>query len=209
MIDNAQQERPAEIQRRGPRYTAVLRSRLQQGLLVAFALVIVVFWALQPGTFGTLSNFQTIFSSQAVILALAIGLMIPLIAGELDLSLASVLGLSNVLIGWLNATHGWPIWLAVVVAILTGAAIGLVNGLLVVKLHLSSIVVTLGMGTLLAWHSASRAPRSPESRPRSSPLSDFKFSDSNRRSISPCSPQSSSGTSLPTRQSVAICISSA
>jgi ribose transport system permease protein len=151
VIDNAQQELSAEIQRRGTRYTAVIRGRLEQaGLLVAFALVIVVFWALRPGTFGTLSNFQTILSSQAVILALAIGLMIPLIAGELDLSLASVLGLTNVLIGWLNATHGWPIWLAVVVAMLTGAVIGLVNGLLVVKLKLSSIVVTLGMGTLLA-----------------------------------------------------------
>src|SRR5262249_20237617 len=139
------------IQRRGPRYTTVIRGRLQQaGLLVAFALVIVVFWALRPGTFGTLSNFQTILSSQAVILALAIGLMIPLIAAELALSLASVLGLSNVRIAWVSATHGWPIWLAVVVAMLSGAAIGLVNGLLVVKLKLSSIVVTLGMGTLLA-----------------------------------------------------------
>ena len=151
MIDNAEaQELVARTQRRR-HYTAAIRMRAQQGGLVfAFAIVVVVFSALRPDTFETLSNLQTILSSQAVILTLAIAFMVPLITGELDLSLAAVMGMSNVLVGWLNVDQRWPIWLAVAGAVMAGAVIGLVNGLLVVKLKLSSIVVTLGMGTFLA-----------------------------------------------------------
>jgi len=119
------------------------------GLLGAWILIIVVFSAILPESFGTIRNFQTILSSQAVILTLAIAFMIPLVSGELDLSLAGVLGLSNLLVGYLNVVHGWPIVPAVVAAVLAGSLIGLINGLLVVGLKLDSIVVTLGMGTLL------------------------------------------------------------
>ncbi len=127
------------------------RDYLQRyGLLLAWAVVVIVFSLLRPETYGTLRNFQTIFSSQAVILTLAIGLMLPLIVGELDLSLAGVLGLSNMLVGWLNVEMGWPIGAAVLAALAAGAFVGIVNSLLVVGLKLNSIVVTLGMGTLLA-----------------------------------------------------------
>jgi len=119
------------------------------GLLGAWILIIAVFSGMLPDSFGTIRNFQTILSSQSVILTLAIAFMIPLISGELDLSLAGVLGLSNLLVGWLNVVHGWPIIPAVVAAVVAGSLIGLVNGLLVVGLKLDSIVVTLGMGTLL------------------------------------------------------------
>ncbi len=108
-----------------------------------------MFSVILPESFGTIRNFQTILSSQSVILTLAIAFMIPLIAGELDLSLAGVLGLSNVLVGWLNVVHGWPIVPSVIAAVLAGSLIGLMNGLLVVGMKLDSIVVTLGMGTLL------------------------------------------------------------
>ena len=128
----------------------VVRDYAQRfGLLGAWIIIIVVFSAILPESFGTLRNFQTILSSQAVILILAIAFMLPLISGELDLSLAGVLGLSNLLVGWLNVVHGWPILAAVAAAVAVGSFIGLINGLLVVGLKLDSIVVTLGMGTLL------------------------------------------------------------
>lgn len=119
------------------------------GLLLAWILIIVCFSAILPNSFGTARNFQTILSSQAVILTLAIAFMIPLISGHLDLSLAGVLGMSNLLVGWLNVVHGRPIIVAVGLAVLFGTFVGLINGLLVVGLKLDSIVVTLGTGTLL------------------------------------------------------------
>ena len=64
--------------------------------------------------------------------------------------MAGVLGFSLVLVGYVNVIHGWPIALAIAVALLAGLAVGAVNSLFVVVLGVDSIVVTLGMGTLLA-----------------------------------------------------------
>lgn len=120
------------------------------GLLFAWALAILVFSILRPTQFPTDNNFQTIFSSQAVLLVLAIAAIAPLIAGELDLSIAGVLGISVVLLGVLDVREGWPIGLAILVVLLIGFGVGLVNSLVVVVVGVDSIVATLGMGTLLA-----------------------------------------------------------
>jgi len=118
-------------------------------LLLAWIAVIAVFGVLRPETFLTAANFQTIFGSQAVLLILTLALIVPLTAGEFDLSVAGMLGLSLVLVGWLNVNQGWPIVLAVAAALLAGVAVGLINAFFVVGIGLESIVVTLGMGTLL------------------------------------------------------------
>ncbi len=83
------------------------------GILVAWAVVIVVFSLARPETFPTASNFQTIFGSQAVLVVLALGLLVALAAGEFDLSIAGILGISFVLVGSLNVTYGMPIGVAV------------------------------------------------------------------------------------------------
>jgi ribose transport system permease protein len=103
-----------------------------------------------PHIFLTIANFQTIFSSQAVLLILTLGLLPALAAGEYDLSAAGVLGVSLVLVGWLNVVHGWPIVPTVAVALAAGLIVGLLNALFIVVVGIDSIVVTLGMGTLLA-----------------------------------------------------------
>jgi ribose transport system permease protein len=120
------------------------------GLLVAWAVVIVVFCALSPDVFATSRNLQITLSTQSVLLILTLALLPALAAGEYDLSVAGVLGISYVLIGWLNVVHGWPIGLAIVVAMSAGVAVGAVNALLIVGVGIDSLVTTLGMGTLLA-----------------------------------------------------------
>lgn len=120
------------------------------GLLVAWAVVIVVFCILSPDVFATTRNAQIILSTQSVLLVLTLALLPALAAGEYDLSVAGVLGVSYVLIGWLNVVHGWPIVLCIVVAVAVGLLIGLVNAALIVGVGIDSLVATLGMGTLLA-----------------------------------------------------------
>ncbi|MFE5940863.1 ABC transporter permease [Streptomyces sp. NPDC056470] len=120
------------------------------GLIAAWAALVLTFSVLEPDTYATAQNFQTIFSSQAVLLVLAVAALPPLIAGELDLSIAGVMGLALVLVGFLNVEQGWPIGLAILAAVLTGAALGLINAVVVVTIGVDSIVATLGMGTLLA-----------------------------------------------------------
>jgi len=119
------------------------------GLLFALGLLIAVFSAILPTTFFTAINFQTILGSQAVLVVLTLGLLIPLTAGEFDLSIAGVLTLSTVLVGYLNVDYGWPIGLAVVTALCAGVFVALVNVFFVLVIGIESIVVTLGTGTLL------------------------------------------------------------
>ena len=118
-------------------------------LVLAWIALIALFGILRPDTFLTTSNFSTILGSQAVLLILALALLVPLSAGEFDLSVAGTLGLSLVLVGWLNVVHGWPIELAILVALLVGVAVGLANSFFIVVVGVESIIVTLGMGTLL------------------------------------------------------------
>ena len=119
------------------------------GLLVAWAIVIVVFGVLRPDTFLTGANFSTIFGSQAVLVILAIALLIPLTTGEYDLSVAGTLGMGLILTQWLSAEHGWSLGPAVCVALLAGVVVGFVNAFFIIKIGVESLIVTLGMGTLL------------------------------------------------------------
>ena len=119
------------------------------GLVVAWVVEIIIFSILLSDIFLNVRNFQTIFGSQAVLLILTLALLLPLAAGELDLSVAGVLGVSVVLVGYLNVLQGWPIGFAIAIALLAGLIIGLLHVLFIVILDLNSIVVTLGTGTIL------------------------------------------------------------
>ena len=120
------------------------------GLLVAWAAVVILFCILSPDVFATTRNLQITLSTQSVLLILTLALLPALAAGEYDLSVAGVLGVSYVLIGWLNVVHGWPILPTILVALAAGVIVGIVNALLIVGIGIESLVATLGMGTLLA-----------------------------------------------------------
>jgi ribose transport system permease protein len=132
---------------RRPRLSALLE---RFGLVAAWLVVVIVFGVLEPRTFLTQGNFATIFGSQAVLLVLTLGLLIPLTAGDYDVSIAGVLTLSAMIVATLNVNLGWPIGWAIVVALLVGAAIGCVNGCLVTFFDIDPLIVTLGMGTVLS-----------------------------------------------------------
>jgi ribose transport system permease protein len=119
------------------------------GLVIAWLAVIVVFGILRPTTFLSWANFSTIFGSQAVLVVLTLGLIVPLTAGDYDLSIAGNLTLSSMTIAVLNVYFHWPILLAVIVALLVGLLVGAVNAFLVLYFRISSLIVTLGMGTFI------------------------------------------------------------
>lgn len=126
-----------------------LRSFLDRfGILIAWLLVAIVFSILEPSSFFTTASVSTIFGSQAVLLILALALLIPLTVGEFDLSVTGSMSMANILIGFLNIQHGWPIGAAVLVALGWGFLIGVINVIFVMLFRVESIVVTLGSGTL-------------------------------------------------------------
>jgi len=118
-------------------------------LPLAWVAVIIIFGLLRPETFLSSANLSSILASQAILVVVALGLIIPLTAGDYDLSIASVVLLSASLVAILNATLGWPIWLAILVAFAGGLIVGLINGALVILIGIDSLIVTLGMGTFV------------------------------------------------------------
>ena len=118
-------------------------------LLLAWAVVIIVFGAVRPNTFLTWGNFSAILGSQAVLVVVALGLTLSLTAGDYDLSIASVLSLAGTVLAVLNARNGVPIGWAIVAALAAGAAVGFINGFFVIFFRINSMIVTLGIGTFM------------------------------------------------------------
>jgi ribose transport system permease protein len=118
-------------------------------LVLVWALTIALFGFLRPESFLTWSNFATILGSQSVIVVTALGLIIPLTAGDYDLSIASGLTFAGTLLAVLNVNYGAPIALSVLAALIAGVVIGLVNGFFVLFFRMNSLIVTMGVGTFV------------------------------------------------------------
>jgi ribose transport system permease protein len=118
-------------------------------LILAWLIMILVFSLLEPSQYFTRSNLESLFSTQAPLLLMALACIPPIIVGDLDLSVASMAGLSLVITGYLNVTLHWPISIVIVIALAVGLAVGLTNAGLVVGMGIDCIVTTLGIGTLL------------------------------------------------------------
>src|SRR5712692_8345634 len=82
---------------------------------------------------------------EVAIMALPLTLIV--VTGEIDLSVASMLGLTGVFMAELFK-HGWPIWPAMIMAVVLGSFLGAINGFLVTRVGLPSLAVTIGTLTL-------------------------------------------------------------
>ena len=118
-------------------------------LLGVWAVLFLVFSLIVPETFPTTANISNMLGSQAVLLVLALGLIVPLRAGDYDLSVASTLNLSAVVVAVLNVNQGWNIWAAVIAAILVSMVVGVVNGFIITRFDIDPFIVTLGIGTVV------------------------------------------------------------
>jgi ribose/xylose/arabinose/galactoside ABC-type transport system permease subunit len=107
-----------------------------------FAFLFAIFSATAPN-FLNAYNIMTIFQGATLNAIVASGFTVIFILGQLDLSIGAVVMLSGMLVIGLQPALGWP--LAILVAVLSGSFVGLVNGLLVVKVKINSFIVTLGM----------------------------------------------------------------
>ncbi len=127
------------------------------GLVVITVLVLIFFSVLLPNTYFTVLNFEVIATNQAPTLILALAILLPLITGEFDLSVAANFGFCELLVCGLIINQHLSWVLAIIVTVAVGAIIGIVNGLLVVVFRVNSFIATLAMTTVLAgmttWYS--------------------------------------------------------
>ena len=130
------------------------------GLVILTVLLILLFSVLLPNTFQTLLNLRSIISDKAIILLLSLGVMIPMSAGRIDLTVGYGIVLWHILAISLQTMFGLH-WIAVVLIVLAlGAIMGMLNGLLVEVAKIDSFIATLGTGTVLyalaLWHTGGR-----------------------------------------------------
>jgi ribose transport system permease protein len=130
------------------------------GLVILAVFLAVLFSFLLPNTFPTLLNLRSIVSDKAIILILSLGVMIPMSAGRIDLTVGYGIVLWHILAISLQTMFGVPWPLAVLIVLALGALMGVLNGLLVEVAKIDSFIATLGTGTVLyalaLWHSGGR-----------------------------------------------------
>jgi ribose transport system permease protein len=126
------------------------------GLFIVLIALIVLFTMLKPDTFPTPFNVRSILNNKSISAMVALAAMIPIAANRFDLSVAFVLGISQMLaVGLQNYGIPWEVVALLLLAV--GALVGLCNGILVTVVGIDSFIATLGTGTVLLginqWYS--------------------------------------------------------
>jgi rhamnose transport system permease protein len=124
------------------KYTFKIRKSWDTAIL-ALLFSVWVLASFTTDNFFSSINVSQIFSNSSEIMIMAFAMVFLIIAGEIDLSIASILALSSAMLGW-SYSHGAPIWLAIIIAMMVGTTCGFINGFLVTKLGLGSLAVTIG-----------------------------------------------------------------
>jgi ribose transport system permease protein len=138
----------------------LLRLLPTYGLVILTVGLIILFSLLLPNTFPTLLNLRSIISDKAIILLLSLGVMIPMSAGRIDLTVGYGIVLWHILAISLQTMFGLHWIVAVLIVLALGALMGMLNGLLVEVAKIDSFIATLGTGTVLyalaLWHTGGR-----------------------------------------------------
>lgn len=128
---------------------AGLRANMRQyGMLVALAFLVVLFQIWTDGTLLLPNNVSNLIQQNSYILILAMGMMIVIVAGHIDLSVGSLAAFVGALAAVLMVRHDMPWLLALLVSLLVGAVAGAWQGYFIAYLGIPSFIVTLA-GMLL------------------------------------------------------------
>jgi ribose transport system permease protein len=119
----------------------------ENGFIVIFILW-CLFLALTTDKFLTPRNILTVLQQSAIVSIVAIGEMLVMLTGAMDVSLPAILGVGGLVTASLMVS-GVPSLIAIVIGVGVGGAIGLVNGLIVTKIKINAIIATLGMLSIL------------------------------------------------------------
>ncbi len=118
------------------------------GITILLAVVYLATWIFSDAVTGRQSflsafNQENLLRRTALFGILGIGVAFVIITSGIDLSIGSVVCLVGVGFPWLTVQLGWPIWVALPLAIIVPVIIGLIHGLLITRLKLQPFVVTL------------------------------------------------------------------
>ena len=126
----------------------VTRNLRQSGIYIAFAAIIVLFTIMTDGVLLNPNNLTNLVLQYSYILILAIGMVMVIIAGHIDLSVGSVVALAGAVAAVLIQQQGWSWWSAIIAALVVGIMVGVWQGFWVAFVGIPAFIVTLA-GMLL------------------------------------------------------------
>jgi D-xylose transport system permease protein len=133
------------------RVAALREGELGSLPIVVGIIVIAIYYQARNSNFLTADNFVNLIAQMAAIMIIGTGIVFVLLLGEIDLSVGYVSGMGGVIAALLlEPGKGVPTSVAVILAVGTGVAIGVLQGFFVAKLGVPSFVVTLA--GLLGWN---------------------------------------------------------
>ena len=113
-------------------------------MVVALAVLIGIFNIISDGRMLTSSNFQNLLAGNAYVLVLALGMLMVIVIGQIDLSVGSVAGFSGMVMAIAAKELNLPWWAAVILAFVIGLAAGAWHGFFLAKLGIPGFITTLG-----------------------------------------------------------------
>ncbi|EPH41283.1 multiple monosaccharide ABC transporter permease [Streptomyces aurantiacus] len=142
-------EAPSAPRSAGALLIDMMRANMRQyGMLVALAFIVILFQIWTDGTLLLPSNVSNLIQQNGYILILAIGMMIVIIAGHIDLSVGSLVAFVGAMSAVMMVKHDMPWVLALVLSLLIGAVAGAWQGFFIAYVGIPSFIVTLA-GMLL------------------------------------------------------------
>ena len=119
----------------------------EHGVIIGFVLLCVCVGLLTPAFFTPL-NILNLLRQSSIVGIIAIGMTGVILSGNFDVSVGGIAATTGAVCMWLLA-RGFPLPVALLCALITGLAAGAVNGVVVAKLGVPSLIATMGMRTLL------------------------------------------------------------
>ena len=116
----------------------------QYTMVLALALLILIFNVISGGRMLTSSNFQNLLSGNAYVLVLALGMLMVIVIGQIDLSVGSVAGFAGMVMALVAKNYNVPWWGAVLIALAIGILAGAWHGFFLSQLGIPGFITTLG-----------------------------------------------------------------
>lgn len=115
----------------------------QYTMVIALIALLIAFNIASDGRMITSSNFQNLLTGNAYVLILAIGMVMVIVIGQIDLSVGSVAGVTGMLVALSCRDWGFPWWVALLFGLVIGAAIGAWQGFWLAKIGIPGFITTL------------------------------------------------------------------
>ncbi len=128
------------------RFVRIVKISVQQKAFIAIVIMLILM-SFSKTNFYTSYNILDLLNSASILILVGFGLTLVIVAGGIDLSVGGTLVVSGIVA--IKMMDVFPIWLSIIIAILTGTLIGAINGYFAVIQKTEPFIITLGMGLLL------------------------------------------------------------